>query len=113
MTKIANIFENMDSLCCRSFDVKETLALLYHPNPSVAWSWGIEQKVNYNDLGLLLKVNAHRHTGWLLISLSFMDLYDVHLFEDGKIKQSIKGLYFDQLRDSIDEVIEKIDEYEF
>lgn len=113
MTKIANIFENMDSLCCREFDVQETLQLLHHPTPAIFWSWGVEQKFNYNHKGLLLKVDAHRHKGWLLISLSFMDLYDVHLFEDGKIKDSIKELYFDQLLNTIDDRIEKIDGYEF
>ena len=107
------IFDNMDSLCCREFDVNETLQLLHHPNPSVFWSWGVERKLNYKNIGLLLYVNAHRHTGWILISLSGADLYDVYLFQSEKkeIKKEIKGLYYDQLLTAIDDEIERISDY--
>lgn len=109
------IFDNMDSLCCREFNVNETLALLLHPNPNIFGSWGCERRLNYKNIGLLLYVNAHRHTGWILINLSGADLYDVHLFELGKkeIKDSIIGLYYDQLLDAIDSRIEKQDDYKF
>ncbi|KAF2520056.1 hypothetical protein E0W68_02210 [Flavobacterium salilacus subsp. salilacus] len=113
MTNVIKIYPNLDTLCCRTFDVAETLMLLHQPTPSIFWSWGVELKLNYKNMGLLLKVNAHRHTGWLLISLSFSDLYDVYLFEDEKIKDEIKGLYFDQLLKAIDDKIEKLDNYEF
>jgi len=107
------IFDNMDGLCCRYFDVNETFKLLRYPNPSIFYSWGVERKVNYLGKGLLLYVNAHRHTGWILISLSGADLYDVYLFQLGekKIKKEIKDLYFDQLLKAIDDEIERIDEY--
>lgn len=113
--KSNKIFDNMDSLCCREFNVNETLLLLHHPTPTKFWSWGVERKINYLDKGLLLYVNANRHTGWLLISLSFKDLYDVHLFELGKkeLKHSITDLYFDQLLDAIDDYIEKKENYKF
>ena len=108
-------FENMDSLCCREFDIKETLTLLHYPNPSVFMSWGVERKANYKNIGLLLYVNAHCHTGWILISLSVADLYDIYLLELGKkeIKDSIIDLYYDQLLDAIDSRIEKQDDYKF
>lgn len=106
-------FDNMDSLCCREFDVKETLLLLHHPNPNIFYSWGVSRKANYKNIGLLLYVEARRHTGWILISLSAADLYDVHLFNLGNksIKKQIKDLYFDQLLAAIDDEIERIDEY--
>lgn len=109
------LFDNLDSLCCREFNPDETLQLLQYPNRSVFWSWGVERRLNYKNIGLLLYVNARRHTGWILISLSFSDLFDVHLFELGskEIKKSIKDLYFDQLREAIDNEIEKIDDYKF
>ena len=112
MTKINNIFDNIDSLCCRSFDIQDTLRLLHYPNPSIFWSWGAEQKINYDNKGLLLKVNAHRHKGWLLISLSGADLYDVHLFQDKAIKKSITDIFFEDLLRIIDDEIERINEYE-
>lgn len=103
----------MDSLCCREFDVAETLLLLQTPNPTIFWSWGVESKINYFNKGLLLKVNGAVHTGWVLISLSFMDLYDVYLFETGKklIKKSVKEIYFDQLLEIADGLIETPSKY--
>ena len=103
----------MDSLCCREFDVNETLQLLHHPNPNIFYSWGCDRKINYLNKGLLLHVDAHRHTGWILISLSGADLYDVYLFQLGKkeIKKEIKDLYFDQLLKAIDDEIERIPDY--
>ena len=112
--KVNEFFENLDDLCCREFDQQETLELLHLPEPSVFWSWGVSRKIRYKSIGLLLHVDARRHTGWILISLSFADLYDVHLLApDKRIKKSIKGLYFDQLREAIDKEIERIDDYKF
>jgi len=101
----------MESLTCREFDPQETLILLHHPNANVFYSWGVSEKINFNNKGLILKCNAHHFKSYLGIFLSFKDLFDVHLFEDGKIIDSITDLYFDQLRDAIDKRIEYIKDY--
>ena len=111
MTNINKIFDNMESLTCRDIDYHGTMILLHSPDPNVFYSWGVSEKINYNDRGIILKVSGHHFQGYLLISLSFLDLFDVYLFEDGKIKKSIKDLYFDQLVEAIDKEIEYIEDY--
>lgn len=108
-------FENFESLTCREFDPQETIHLLMHPNPAVFWSWGVSSKINYKNKALLLHVEGYKFQGWLAITLSFRDLFDVHFFETGnkKIKRSITDLYFDQLREAIDNYVEKQDDYKF
>ena len=110
--KDITFFEKYEYLTCREFDINETIKLLMHPNPSVYWSWGVEKKIPYKD-ALLLYVNGYLFQGYLAITVSFKDLYDVHLFEGGVLKKSITELYFDKLRDSIDITVERQDNYKF
>ena len=80
--------------------------------PFVAMSWGISKRVNLQNKGLVLKVNGHHHKGYVLVCLDFMDTYTAYLVNrDGTIKETIEGLYCDELQDVIDEKIEKIPEY--
>ena len=105
--------ENYEYLTCREFDMYDTIKLLMHPNLSVFWSWGIEKKINYKNKALLLYVNGYIFQGYLAITLSFKDLFDVHFFANGVLKKSITDLYFDQLRDTIDVAVERQDDYKF
>ena len=95
----------------------------------VIWSWGQEdvkglsaaevKKLGIeNSIGALqFKVNAHRHDGYVIVSLNGIDTYDVFICDRTKntiiIKEQKLGLYFDEFGKWIDEVIEKIPEYSY
>lgn len=95
----------------REFNPTETMRILLS-NTMTFFSWGVSKRYNFDDKGLLLKVSGNHHKGWVLITLSYMDLYNVFLISNkGEIIESIEGLYFDQLTESIDRRIERIPEY--
>ena len=110
-------YDNMMKLTCRSFNPDETLQVLKGTNLWVFFSWGVSKllripKKNYGYVGLLMKVNGCHHKGYVLITLNFLDLYDVHLLNNQyKVKESITDIYFDELFNVIDGKIERIPEY--
>ncbi|WNM18629.1 hypothetical protein [Flavobacterium capsici] len=99
-----------ESLVQREFNPAETLQVIQHNKP-VYWSWGVEKLVNYYDKGLILIVNGHHHKGVLLITLAWNDTYSFHLIKDGKLKETVTDVYFDELQERIDKKIEYIESY--
>ena len=100
---------------CRSMNVQELMQLLMLNMP-MYMSWGVQRtKVvdnTSNPKMLRLTVNGHHHKGHVYIFVNGMDLYDVYLTSrQGKIKELVEGLYFDQLANWIDRKIERIDAY--
>jgi len=82
-------------------------------NTQKVWSWGANRWVGGANF-LQFKVQAHRHKGYVKITLNSMDTYDVQLISThGNIKKGWNGLYFDQLTETIDNEIEKVENYKF
>lgn len=105
--------ELLEPLCEREFNLNETLQVLRHNQP-IYFSWGVSSLTNFDNKGLLMKVNGHHHKGYVFITLSFLDLYNVHIISThGNIKHSIEGVYFDELVERIDNKIERIADYKF
>jgi hypothetical protein len=92
----------------------------------VFWSWGPSkfravrenqiQGINENYLGgLLFYVRGMKHKGHVLVSLALNDTYTVTIGNvvkgQMKAKKQINEVYFDELSDIIDELIEKQDAY--
>ena len=93
------------------FNPTETMGWLTYNQP-VFWSFGVSKMINLSNKGLLLRVSARRHKGWVLITLNGNDLYTVYLVNTlGKVKKEIEDVYCDGLLDTIDDSIEKIPEY--
>ena len=90
--------------------IKEQLLFL---NFNYYCSWGVSQtrvaRIEDNpSLGIL--VNGFIHKGWVFISLTPEDLYDVWLVAPNNYKVTYKckrGLMFDQLHEVIDGWVEK------
>ena len=99
---------------CRNLNPQELLALLRH-NISIFWSWGANSFVldsKSNCKMFRMTVQGHHHKGHVYIFVNGMDLFDVYLTSSqGKIKDKIEGLYFDDLVESIDKKVERIPEY--
>ena len=108
-------FENLTSLTCREFNPDETVLILRR-NMWGYLSWGVSKLMCYPNVnsctGLFLKVNGHHHKGWVFITLSFLDLFDVHILNNQyRVLETIEGIYNEDLFDTIDKRIERIPEY--
>ncbi|MBZ9731537.1 hypothetical protein LB467_17770 [Salegentibacter sp. JZCK2] len=105
--------KDLQTLTEREFNTTETLQLL-KASGSVFWSWGVSKIINYNNEGLLLKVQGHHHNGWVFIVLAWNDTYTVHyLNQRYNVKDSSSEIYFDMLTEEIDRKVERIDNYKF
>ena len=94
-----------------SFDPAETMSWLT-TDINMFFSWGVSRKIAIRGKALLLRVNAHRHNGYVLITLGYDDTYEVSFVKtDGKVLKTHVGIYCDGLQEFIDEKIEKIPAY--
>ena len=111
---MTNLQSFLDTVKQREFDVAETERLLTLTNINVWYSWGVSKIAYYNSSTLSLFVNANHHQGWVVVTLSFMDLYSYYLLnKDFTIKKEVHEVYFDELQTRIDKDIEFIDDYQF
>jgi hypothetical protein len=98
----------IDYLFRMEFDVNETIKVLTH-NKTIYFCWGVSKLYNCENKGLLLKVKGHHFKDYVLITLGWDDLYNVHYLNEELVEvEKIEGVYFDMLVDIIDERIEKI-----
>jgi hypothetical protein len=105
------VMELSKTLLQREFNVGETNDLLNMDMGRVI-CWGITKRIKVNNGGLLLKVNGHHHKGYVLITLGWEDLYKFHLITDkGVLKESVEGVFFEDLSKQIDQKIEYIPQY--
>lgn len=78
----------------------------------VVWSWGfnspiaIENGLRFRVQGLKIRceVEVKYNEGW--------DLFDVRFIKDGKVIETIEGVYIDGLVETIDYYVEKTSDYE-
>ena len=79
---------------------------------TILMSWGFHSPVVVK-LGLRFKVNGFLHAGFVEIRYNEgADLFDISLIgEDNLVKETIEGIYFDQLVEVVDEHVERVDNY--
>ena len=79
----------------------------------VIWSWGFNSPSSITN-GLQFKVQGFKHKGYVAVTYSKgKDLFDVGLFNcQMVIIKEIKGVYFDELVEVIDNEVEKVNDYE-
>ena len=96
----------------RPQDMNGTLAVLRNDFWKFA-SWGAEGFQKHKDRVLKFKVNGHHHKGYVYLAVSGSDLYDAYLTDlMGEIVKEVKDMYFDELVDRLDVVIEKVESYQ-
>lgn len=110
-----NIQEKLNELTTtlgqREFNLQQTMGVLSY-DINTYWSWGVSQRVNFQNKGLGLKVSGNHHKGWVLITLSYMDTYSVHIVSNkGEVLNTYDDVYVNELVDIIDGRIERIEEY--
>lgn len=79
-----------------------------------AMSWGIHNPVNMDGKALRFNVQGHHHKGHVWIMVNGADLFDiVYTTSHGNVKMIDKDVYVDVILQTIDQRVEKIEEYEF
>src|ERR1035441_9388667 len=96
--------EILKPLLEREFNYKETLQVLKQNFMLRYACWGVSKVTlvghsqNGYSEGLMLKVNAHHHKSYVLITLAWDDTYCVYIISNrGAIKDTYKDVYFDDL----------------
>lgn len=98
--------------------IDEYIKQIFSFYPCIVMSWGIESCVPIMECeegegGVAIRVNGFKHQGEVRIMLNWLDLFDVYLLNtDGSIKEKISDIYADGLVYTLDNAIEKADDYE-
>ncbi len=78
----------------------------------VVWSWGFHQPVAIEN-GLQFKVQGYKFKGVVEVAYNEgRDLFDVRFLKANKVVDTIEGVFFDMLIDTIDDFVEKTSDYE-
>jgi hypothetical protein len=78
----------------------------------VVWSWGFHQPVAI-EKGLQFKVQGYKFKGVVEVAYNEgRDLFDVRFLKANKVVNTIEGVFFDMLVDTIDDFVEKTSDYE-
>jgi len=106
-------FQNIETVLEREFNPNETLQWVKSNQP-VYWSWGVSKLFQFENKSLFIKVNGFKHKGWVLITLGWDDTYTVR-YLNGQYNEVDKqtGVYCDVLQETIDNRIEKQENYSF
>ena len=78
----------------------------------VVWSWGFHQPVAIEN-GLQFRVQGFKFRGIVeVVYNEGRDLLDGRFLKANKVVNTIEGVYFDMLVDTIDDYVEKTSDYE-
>ena len=78
----------------------------------IVFSWGFHQPVAIEN-GLQFKVQGFKFRG--VVSIVYnegRDLFDVRFIKANKVVNTIEGVFFDMLVDTIDDFVEKTSDYD-
>jgi len=103
-----------EKLSCREFDPQTTLNQIVEVGRDKVQLWKIDYKltsfVNEDDetMGIMFKLNHNYYSDMILITLNFMDYYDVHFFNrEIQMTHKITDVPCECLYDTINDYINK------
>ena len=77
----------------------------------VVWSWGFHKPVAIEN-GLKFKVQGYKFKGVVEVAYDEgRDLFNVRFLKANKLVNTIEGVFFDMLVDTIDDYVEKTSDY--
>lgn len=82
---------------------------------TIIMSWGIDPgSIKVVDLGIQFHVQGFKHTGYVKVALNEgKDLFEISLLsDDGECVKFLDEVYLDMLVDTIDQAVEKTEDYE-
>jgi len=96
-----------EELAQREFDPRETMQWLTR-DTVVTMSWGFHSPKNWENKGLLFKVNGALHKGFVCITLGWNDTYTVTLLNNqyNLTQEPITDIYCDELQYRVDILVE-------
>ena len=78
----------------------------------VVWSWGFHNPIALEN-GLRFNVQGYKFKGVVEVAYNEgRDLFDVRFLKRNKVVNTIEGVFFDMLVDTIDDFVEKTSDYE-
>ena len=83
-------------------------------HPSEVLSWGLSQfRILQGDTGIIFHVQGYKFNGWVKVVYDEgADLFNIiFLSNDSKTIEEKKGIYLDELVNTIDEYVEKTSDY--
>jgi len=91
----------------RAFDPQITFKQIM-VKQTIVWCWGATEFSGYKQDALVFKVRGYEHKGYVVITLGFMDTYNIHLldFNGNQVGETTTDIYCDQLTDVIDTLVE-------
>lgn len=85
---------------------------IFRTNLPIVWSWGFHNPVAI-DNGLQFKVEGFKYQGDIeVVYDEGWDLFNVRFVKSGKLVETVEGVYFDGLIDTIDEYVERVPDYD-
>ena len=110
MTKF-NPFEVSEN--SRDFDQVELFNKVLTPRFAIVASWGLHARKLFGR-GLRFTVSGMIHKGHVYVFLSANDTFEVHLTSRrGRLIETIKDVYLEDLIETIDIKVERIKNYRF
>ena len=96
----------------RYLNVQEVFEVLQRNN-GIVWSWAARSYTQVPEKALMFRVSGYKFKGNVMISLNFMDYFDVEFFSvRGVKKHEITDICgYDGLIRAIDEYVEKQPDY--
>ena len=82
--------------------------------PNVVMSWGVcKFRALQGDEGVMFHVQGFRFNGWVKCVYDLgADLFNIFYIDNkGETQKIQKGIYFDELVDTIDREVEKVENY--
>jgi len=79
---------------------------------TVVWSWGFHKPVGIKN-GLQFKVQGYKFKGVVEVAYDEgRDLFNVRFLKANTVVNTIEGVYFDMLINTIDDYVERTSDYE-
>lgn len=104
---------NLKKAVCREMNINEIHQIVGGSGLNRAGSWGFRAgTITIKNLAYRFTVSGHHHKGHVHIVLNFMDTFDIYYTSNrGTIKKKSENVYIDQLIETLDNEIERLDEY--
>lgn len=114
MKKLINPNEILKN--CRTWNNCDQLMSVFNSHPNIVGSWGAHlfqfiHVENHENNYLKFSVEARRHKGQIYIFLNANYTFKIYLVSDKEIISILNEIYIDDVINTIDEKIEKIDSY--
>ena len=104
--------DNKIELTQADMDMGVYILSILKSQPTILMSWGFQSPAVVR-LGLRLKVSGFKLKGTVEIKYNEgLDLFDLTFYNvDGSVRNTLVGVYFDELVDSIDLEVERVENY--